>query len=122
MIMGRFVLVLLILAEILMVQAVLAVRSDGSELNPRKMMMRTGDDESHGPVGSNSIAEPPVSEEESSVAEAPKLEVKRQEKHHSSSDKSVAGGGVIIGGLITAVFAAVYCYIRVTRRRDADKH
>ncbi|KAI3439807.1 uncharacterized protein J3R85_004199 [Psidium guajava] len=37
---------------------------------------------------------------------------------HRSSDKSVAGGGVIIGGLVTAVFAAVFCYIRVTRKRD----
>ncbi|XP_048127417.1 uncharacterized protein LOC125312653 [Rhodamnia argentea] len=37
---------------------------------------------------------------------------------HRSSDKSVAGGGVIIGGLVTAIFAAVFCYIRVTRKRD----
>ena len=40
-------------------------------------------------------------------------------KRHSS-DKSVAGGGVIIGGLVTAIFAAVYCYIRVTRRKQSD--
>lgn len=39
------------------------------------------------------------------------------EKHHHSSE-SVAGGGVIIGGLVTVTFAAVYCYIRVTRKRD----
>ncbi|KAI3502256.1 hypothetical protein L1887_30288 [Cichorium endivia] len=38
-------------------------------------------------------------------------------KHHHSS---VAGGGVIIGGLFTVAFAAVYCYIRVTRRRDGE--
>lgn len=37
---------------------------------------------------------------------------------HRSSDKSVAGGGVIIGGLVTAIFATVFCYIRVTRKRD----
>ncbi|KAK1422903.1 hypothetical protein QVD17_18192 [Tagetes erecta] len=37
------------------------------------------------------------------------------ESHHHSS---VAGGGVIIGGLATVTFAAVYCYIRVTRRRN----
>ncbi|KAI3728831.1 hypothetical protein L6452_17475 [Arctium lappa] len=39
------------------------------------------------------------------------------EKHHHSS---VAGGGVIIGGLATVTFAAVYCYIRVTRTRDGQ--
>ncbi|KAG7011935.1 hypothetical protein SDJN02_26843, partial [Cucurbita argyrosperma subsp. argyrosperma] len=48
------------------------------------------------------------------LAEAP--EIRRLGKHHV--DKSVAGGGVIIGGLVTAVFAAVFCYIRVTRKRD----
>lgn len=51
---------------------------------------------------------------QSEVAEAPAN--RRLGKHHS--DKSVAGGGVIIGGLVTAVFAAVFCYIRVTRRRN----
>ncbi|KAL8196613.1 hypothetical protein R6Q57_024908 [Mikania cordata] len=41
------------------------------------------------------------------------------EKHHHSP--GVAGGGVIIGGLATVTFAAVYCYIRVTRKRG-DQH
>lgn len=50
------------------------------------------------------------------VAEAPAM-IRRLGKHHST-DKSVAGGGVIIGGLVTAIFAAVFCYIRVTRRKD----
>ncbi|KAK4769856.1 hypothetical protein SAY87_030388 [Trapa incisa] len=48
-----------------------------------------------------------------SAAEAPGI--RRLGKH--KSDKSVAGGGVIIGGLVTAIFAAVFCYIRVTRKR-----
>lgn len=52
--------------------------------------------------------------EGSDVAEAP--EIRRLGKHRG--DKSVAGGGVIIGGLVTAIFAAVFCYIRVTRKRD----
>lgn len=52
---------------------------------------------------------------ESKAAEAP--HIRRLGKHHST-DKSVAGGGVIIGGLVTAIFAAVFCYIRVTRKRD----
>ncbi|KAA8524533.1 hypothetical protein F0562_010956 [Nyssa sinensis] len=116
--MGRFVLVFFILAEVLMVQA-MAVRSEGSELNPPKVMIRT-EDASHGVVGS--VADPPVSSgavestseggEESGVAEPP--EIRRLGKHHSS-DKSMAGGGVIIGGLVTAIFAAVYCYIRKQR-------
>ncbi|KAI3745061.1 hypothetical protein L1987_58162 [Smallanthus sonchifolius] len=42
-----------------------------------------------------------------------------KESHHH--DKSVAGGGVIIGGLVTVVFATLYCYIKVTRKRDGDK-
>ncbi|MQL97713.1 hypothetical protein Taro_030421 [Colocasia esculenta] len=36
---------------------------------------------------------------------------------HKSFDKSIAGAEVILGGLATAVIAAVFCYIRVTRRR-----
>ncbi|KAH9792952.1 hypothetical protein KPL71_004359 [Citrus sinensis] len=86
--MARLVLVsLFIVAEILMVQAV----ADKSEVNP---------------VGFNK-PEP---------ARAP--EIRRLGKHHQHhSDKSVAGGGVIIGGLVTAIFAAVFCYIRVTRKR-----
>lgn len=63
------------------------------------------------PVSSN--AEPSSSEGTVPAAEAPG--VRRMGKH--KSDKSVAGGGVIIGGLVTAIFAAVFCYIRVTRKR-----
>ncbi|KAL6985283.1 hypothetical protein U1Q18_018661 [Sarracenia purpurea var. burkii] len=60
------------------------------------------------------------SEDESSVAQVSKIG--RLEKR-LSSDKSMGSGGVIIGGLATAIFIAVYCYIRVTRRRDNnDKH
>lgn len=62
--------------------------------------------------------------DQTSVAEAPEFVVRKISKHHST-DKSVAGGGVIIGGLVTAIFAAVYCYIRVTRRKsssDGEKH
>ncbi|KAF5200214.1 hypothetical protein FRX31_010196 [Thalictrum thalictroides] len=40
--------------------------------------------------------------------------------HHSSEDESIAGGGVIIGGLVTATFAAVFCYIRVTRKKNTQ--
>ncbi|WJX43824.1 hypothetical protein P8452_30876 [Trifolium repens] len=58
-------------------------------------------------------------ERESKEAEAPTPNIRKLGKHHSA-DKSVAGGGVIIGGLVTAIFAAVFCYIRVTRKRDTD--
>ncbi|KAL7086802.1 hypothetical protein ACP275_13G024000 [Erythranthe tilingii] len=57
-------------------------------------------------------------EKEADQAEAPaELESRKMGGHHSP-DKSVAGGGVILGGLVTAIFAAVYCYIRVTRKRS----
>ncbi|GAU39204.1 hypothetical protein TSUD_270480 [Trifolium subterraneum] len=58
---------------------------------------------------------PLENERESKEAEAPNI--RKLGKHHST-DKSVAGGGVIIGGFVTAIFAAVFCYIRVTRKRD----
>ncbi|KAI3515351.1 hypothetical protein L1887_14227 [Cichorium endivia] len=44
------------------------------------------------------------------------------EYHHHSDKSDVAGGGVIIGGLVTAFFCTLYCYIRVTRRQDGEKH
>lgn len=59
-------------------------------------------------------------EESEAAAEGPAEWENRKIVKHHSSDKSVAGGGVIIGGLVTAIFAAVYCYIRVTRRRHSD--
>ncbi|KAG8386969.1 hypothetical protein BUALT_Bualt03G0203900 [Buddleja alternifolia] len=60
-------------------------------------------------------------EREGAAADAPTTESENRtmERHHSP-DRSMAGGGVIIGGLVTAIFAAVYCYIRVTRKRPAD--
>lgn len=122
--MGRLCLFcfMVILAEILVVQA-MAGKSEGSELNPFGL-------EAQNKVGTlgvvarladqpvSSVAESPEgNKENSNVAEAPVI--RRLGKHHS--DKSVAGGGVIIGGLVTAIFAAVFCYIRVTRKRD-DVH
>ncbi|KAL6554051.1 hypothetical protein OROMI_019724 [Orobanche minor] len=59
-------------------------------------------------------------DEKESAAEAPVESESRKMGRHHSADKSVAGGGVIIGGLVTATFAAVYCYIRVTRRRTTE--
>lgn len=67
--------------------------------------------------GTSNSASEDDGESYSKVAEAPNI--RRMGKHHST-DKSVAGGGVIIGGLVTAIFAAVFSYIRVTRKRDRD--
>ncbi|KAI8567480.1 hypothetical protein RHMOL_Rhmol02G0125400 [Rhododendron molle] len=38
-----------------------------------------------------------------------------------SSHKSAAGGDVILGGFATALVAAIFCYIRVTRRNQQIK-
>ncbi|MED6119718.1 hypothetical protein PIB30_014325 [Stylosanthes scabra] len=64
-------------------------------------------------------AHPPQSspEEYSNAGEAPESNIRKLGRHRSWSDKSMAGGGVIIGGLVTAIFAAIFCYIRVTRRK-----
>ncbi|KAI8011447.1 hypothetical protein LOK49_LG06G01519 [Camellia lanceoleosa] len=118
--MKKLVLVLMVLPQFFLVQAN-AVRSDGSELNPPKLM-----------VG-HPIAEPPSwgagadssssdGKTESSVAQAPVI--RRLREKHRLSDRSVAGGGVILGGFFTAMFAAIYCYIRVTRTSygDDNKH
>lgn len=120
--MARLDLVCLILAVILAVQ-VMADKSDHELSDPNHLeinIVQKG-------VMSSRIADQDVpstasypseakGEESSEVAEAPAN--RRLGKHTHHSDKSVAGGGVIIGGLVTAIFAAVFCYIRVTRKRD----
>ncbi|KAK3035124.1 hypothetical protein RJ639_032626 [Escallonia herrerae] len=49
--------------------------------------------------------------DKSEVGEPP--EIREIKRHHSHA---VAGGDVILGGLATAMVAAVFCYIRVTRK------
>ncbi|EEF39665.1 conserved hypothetical protein [Ricinus communis] len=97
--------VYLILAGILVVQAM----ASESEHKPSEAMVQIE-------AESNGLA----ADQPASSPEAPETMNRRLGKHHSSSDKSVAGGGVIIGGLVTAIFAAVFCYIRVTRKKDSD--
>lgn len=58
-------------------------------------------------------------ERESKEENAMAPDYRRMGKHHSSSSE-MAGGGVIIGGLVSATFAVVFCYIRVTRKKDSD--
>ncbi|KAF8043094.1 hypothetical protein BT93_A1441 [Corymbia citriodora subsp. variegata] len=75
----------------------------------------------------SSVAEASEDKKEYPAAEAPGAAeaggaAAAEVTKHRSSDKSVAGGGVIIGGLVTAIFAAVFCYIRVTRKKDGAAH
>ncbi|KAK9155949.1 hypothetical protein Sjap_003429 [Stephania japonica] len=90
----------------------------------------SGSDEPNHRGVANTVAEAPLnwrsgeeeSEESMSSDAAAAPEIRRlgqHQRHHS--DKSIAGGGVIIGGLATAVFAAVFCYIRVTRKHNVDR-
>ncbi|CAI0550387.1 unnamed protein product [Linum tenue] len=67
------------------------------------------------PTSDPPAAEPTVGETREGAGAG---EGEGQRKKHI--DKSVAGGGVIIGGLLTAVCMAVFCYIRVTRKRDDE--
>ncbi|KAI3457256.1 hypothetical protein Pfo_013919 [Paulownia fortunei] len=126
----RFLLAFFTLAALFLM---LHARADGSaansEPNPLSLRSRTLLQD---PEPEKSIADPPAEkepplsaekaddDESETAAEAPTEWESRKMGRHHSADKSVAGGGVIIGGLVTAIFAAVYCYIRVTRRRPAE--
>ncbi|EXB58581.1 hypothetical protein L484_008734 [Morus notabilis] len=111
--MARIYLLGLILVGILVIQTLAAK----SELNPADQVQsgarsRVADQ----PVSSaEERSEGKEASDDENEAEAPAI--RRLGKHHS--DKSMAGGGVIIGGLVTAIFAAVFCYIRVTRKRNS---
>lgn len=70
-------------------------------------------------IGST-VAKPPstsLSTNGSKVGLAGAPENSGNRKHHKAFDKSIAGGEIILGGLATAILAAVFCYIRVTRQR-----
>ncbi|KAI4334059.1 hypothetical protein L6164_018796 [Bauhinia variegata] len=111
--MGKLSLSCFLVAQVLLLQ-VMVSDSEAAGLNPNPVELKT---ETAAETHENRarIADQPVSSSaESETAEAP--EIRRLGKHHSA-DKSVAGGGVIIGGLVTAICAAVFCYIRVTRKR-----
>lgn len=55
---------------------------------------------------------------ESRIGGAPKMAM--HPRRHPF-DKSIAGGEVILGGLATAILAAIFCYIRVTRQKDGEE-
>ncbi|CAN4103427.1 unnamed protein product [Withania somnifera] len=127
----RFMFCYFLLLGILAIQAVAEeFPSTTSRTHPRKMMVQRALLSTRS--AENNIVDPPadVSEKSSiesenengkgpsSTEEAPES---METKHHHP-DKSVAGGGVIVGGLVTAIFTVVYCYIRVTRKRDNVDH
>ncbi|MCD7449364.1 hypothetical protein HAX54_051795 [Datura stramonium] len=110
----RFMLCFSVFLGILVYQS-MAEGSKSSRPFPRKLTIER--------VAEGRIAELLVEGEDEigegpSSAEAPESNNILKMRHHHSADKSVAGGGVIIGGLVTAIFAAVYCYIRVTRKKE----
>ncbi|RDX92129.1 hypothetical protein CR513_25786, partial [Mucuna pruriens] len=113
----------LAITQIMVLQAMaLESESPMPGLNPLEAKVQLSDQNSDKFVD-QTVAESrgPSSQEEgeskAEAAEAP--DIRRLGKHHPT-DKSVAGGGVILGGLVTVTFAAVFCYIRVTRKRDSD--
>ncbi|XP_006657812.1 uncharacterized protein LOC102718938 [Oryza brachyantha] len=55
---------------------------------------------------------------ESGFAESP---LGSHHRNHSPFDRKFAGGKVILGGLAAAIFAAVFCYIRITRRKKTTE-
>ncbi|VFQ93806.1 unnamed protein product [Cuscuta campestris] len=106
--MARFAFVCGVILGMLVVGAM----ADGASwaAYPRKLLQgNTGE--------MGSIADPPLPGGPGSESGEEEAEAPESVATHHHSDKSVAGGEVIIGGLVTALFAAVYCYIRVTRRR-----
>lgn len=124
--MNKVGLIFLIVTQIIVFQAmaVMALESETPTpmpgLNPLEVKkfnkeVQLSDQKSEKIVDHASLKE----EGESKVEDAEAPIIRRLGKHHST-DKSVAGGGVILGGLVTATFAAVFCYIRVTRKRNSD--
>nr|GLL34816.1 hypothetical protein DM860_009389 [Ipomoea trifida] len=115
--MARFAFCYSVILGMLVVEAMAAGSAD-LEAYPRKLMVNRSLLSAQQSRTEGNAADPPVPGEKGEAG-APES-VETAEHHHS--DKSVAGGGVIIGGLVTAIFAAVYCYIRVTRKRvDGDQ-
>ncbi|KAH1098648.1 hypothetical protein J1N35_015569 [Gossypium stocksii] len=110
---------LFLLVEVLLVHAVGEESDSGVNMKPPEIKVHKEDRpgwaiprEADVPVPS-----PAESSRETRKAEAPGI--RRLGKHDSSSDDgSMAAGGVIIGGLVTVFFAAVFAYIRVTRKKD----
>ncbi|KAK8303797.1 hypothetical protein V6Z11_D04G175300 [Gossypium hirsutum] len=100
MVAGKLVLISLLFWEVLLVHAM----AGGSEAKPPEIKVHKEDDDEPGWVVPREADEPDESPEDVE-AEAPEI-------------RRLAAGGVIIAGLVTAAFAVVVAYIRVTRTRD----
>ncbi|GMI74780.1 hypothetical protein HRI_001147300 [Hibiscus trionum] len=113
---AKLVFVSLVLVDLLLVHVVVA---EISEVNEKLPEITVHDQDRPGWAIPREADEPSASPESSSkeTGEAEAPEIRRLGKHHAS-DGSAAGGGVIVGGLVTAVFVAVFAYIRVTRKSN----
>ncbi|KAL5976120.1 hypothetical protein ACLOJK_020450 [Asimina triloba] len=77
-------------------------------------------DSSHPPASNEELGRKDEEKTEREPAESPEYErLENGGPRHHGQDGSIACGGAIVGGLATAAFAVVFCYIRVTRRRNA---
>ncbi|KAG6495257.1 hypothetical protein ZIOFF_043051 [Zingiber officinale] len=59
--------------------------------------------------------------EESHFASAPASQSSALQHHRRAPDRSIAGAEVILGGLATAIFGAIFAYIRVTRKQSSTE-
>lgn len=66
------------------------------------------------------IADPPSVYAGTGLAIASQPSVQPEEAKHRP-DRSIAGADIILGGFATAILAAIFCYIRVTRRNQDEK-
>ncbi|KAK7261031.1 hypothetical protein RIF29_27334 [Crotalaria pallida] len=115
------IILVLIIAQILVLQAMphdeAAVPREVSDDQKSNNKIAVDQPVNSGSNNTNSTSSS-LEESKTELAAAEGPNYRRLGNHHST-DKSVAGGGVIIGGLVTATFAAVFCYIRVTRKRES---
>ncbi|CAJ1956408.1 unnamed protein product [Sphenostylis stenocarpa] len=125
--MNKVGLIFLVVTKIMVLHAI-ALESEAPMPGPSPLGVKIKREVQVSDQKSDKIVDQPVAESrgssskeerESKAEEAMAPDIRRIGKHHST-DESVAGGGVILGGLVTVTFAAVFCYIRVTRKRDSE--
>jgi hypothetical protein len=114
--MSKFALIFLMLTQIFLV----AMAHDEYSEAPLELKNQTQVHQSYHKsdtiaTSSGKISSNEEGKRESKEVKAEGPDIRRMGKHHSSD---MAGGGVIIGGLVTATFAVVFCYLRVTRKKD----
>ncbi|CAL5062285.1 unnamed protein product [Urochloa decumbens] len=55
--------------------------------------------------------------EESRFAASP---MSSHHRHHSPFDRTFAGGKIIVAGLAAAIIVAIFCYIRITKKKNVE--